>query len=281
MHKLLHFEGKTIAITGAASGIGAATLDLLNATAADVHAIDLAALPAGPQANYQADLGDPASVAELIDHLPTNIDALINCAGLPNGGRFTATQIMAVNWCGLRMLTEGVLPTMPEGSAVVHVASTAARNWQTHQPELAELLAIESAFDETAFGETAFGETAFDKTMDWVSSHEAVVGDGYALSKEAVCYYTFHRSATALLRGVRMNSVSPGVTNTPIAADFVAGVGADAIERAVALAGRIAEPEEMAPALLFLADELSSSFISGVNLTIDRGIKAARIMGEF
>ncbi len=117
--------------------------------------------------------------------------------------------------------------------------------------------------------------------MAWVSAHTDVVGDGYALSKEAVCYYTFHRSATALAQGVRMNSVSPGVTNTPIADDFIAGVGSDAIDRAIALAGRIAQPEEMAPALLFLADELSSSFISGVNLTIDRGIKATRIMGEF
>ena len=265
MHNLLRFDGRTIALTGAASGIGAATLDLLNTTGADVHAIDLAPIAPGSHTSHRADLGDPGSVAELIEHLPARVDALVNCAGLPNGGRFTAQQIMAVNWLGLRMLTEGVLPRMPEGSAVVHVASTAARNWQLHQPELAELLSIES----------------FSETMAWVSSHDGVVGDGYALSKEAVCYYTLHRSASSLEQGVRMNSISPGVTNTPIAADFVSGVGADVIDQAIASAGRIAQPEEMAPSLLFLADELSSSFISGENLTLDRGIKAARIMAEF
>ena len=265
MHKLLHFDDKTVALTGAASGIGAATLDLLNTTGAEVHAIDLAPIASGSHTSHRADLGAPASVAELLEQLPDSVDALVNCAGLPNGGRFTAKQIMAVNWFGLRMLTEGVIPTMPEGSAVVHVASTAARNWQLRQPELAELLAIES----------------FSETMAWVASQGEVVGDGYGFSKEAVCYYTLHRSASSLKQGVRMNSVSPSVTNTPIAADFVAGVGAELIDRAIATAGRIAQPEEMAPALLFLADELSSSFINGINLTLDRGVKAARIMGEF
>lgn len=265
MHELLRFTGKTIALTGAASGIGAAALGLLARTDADVHAIDLAPTAADSCTVYQADLGDPDSVAELIERLPQRVDALINCAGLPNGGRFTPAQIMAVNWCGLRMLTEGVLPKMPPGSAVVHVASTAARNWRAHQPQLAELLTIES----------------FDATMAWADANPDVVGDGYALSKEAVCYYTFHRSASSVARGVRMNSVSPSVTNTPIAIDFVAGVGAEAIDRAIESAGRIAQPEEMAPALLFLADQPSSSFISGIDLTLDRGVKATRIMGEF
>ena len=264
MHNLLRFDGKTIALTGAASGIGAAALDLLNATGAEVHAVDLAPLPDGPHACHRTDLGDAGSVAELVEALP-NLDVLVNCAGLPNGGRFSTEQIMAVNWFGLRMLTEGVLPHMPEGSAVVHVASTAARNWRQRQPELVELLAIES----------------FDETMAWVAAHGDVVGDGYAFSKEAVLFYTLQRSASSVERGVRMNSVSPSVTATPIAADFVAGVGAAAIDQAIANAGRIAQPEEMAPALLFLADEPSSSFINGIDITLDRGVKAARILGEF
>jgi len=265
VHNLLRFDGKTIALTGAASGIGAATLELFNATGADVHAIDLAPLPDGPHTSHRTDLGDPGSVSELIEQLPARMDVLVNCAGLPNGGRFSTEQIMAVNWFGLRMLTEGVLPRMPAGSSVVHVASTAARNWRQHQPELVELLAIES----------------FDETMAWVAAHGDVVGDGYAFSKEAVLFYTLQRSASSVERGVRMNSVSPSVTATPIAADFVAGVGAAAIDQAIANAGRIAQPEEMAPALLFLADEPSSSFINGIDITLDRGVKAARILGEF
>ena len=43
-----------------------------------------------------------------------------------------------------------------------------------------------------------------------------------------------------------MNCVSPGVTNTDIADDFRRGVGAGVLDRATEIAGRMAEPEEMA-----------------------------------
>jgi len=76
-------------------------------------------------------------------------------------------------------------------------------------------------------------------------------------------------------RDVRMNSVCPGVTNTQLSDDFRRGVGDAIIDRAISLAGRAAEPAEMAPAMLFLSDKRTASYINGVNLNVDRGTGAA------
>ena len=76
-----------------------------------------------------------------------------------------------------------------------------------------------------------------------------------------------------------MNSICPGITNTALVDDFRRGVGADVLDRATRIAGRMAEPSEMAPALLFLADDASASYINGVNLNIDRGTGAAHATG--
>jgi len=128
VHNLLRFDGKTIALTGAASGIGAATLDLLNGTDAEVHAIDLAPLPLSsphepPSRPRRSRIGGRTHRA-----VADQPGCACELRWLPKVGRFTPEQIMAVNWFGLRMLTESVLPNMPEGSAVVHLTSTAARS---------------------------------------------------------------------------------------------------------------------------------------------------------
>ena len=265
MAELLNFEGRRVVITGAASGIGAATAARFLTAGAEVHAVDIAPIGGGFPRSYTCDLGDEASVNQLLSDLPQQIDVLLNCAGVPNGGRFTPSEVMAINWLGLRQLTEAVLVRMTPGSSVVHIASTAGRGWPEHESELAELAKA----------------ATFDDGARWTAGNPQVVGDGYAFSKEAVQYYTLHRSLETIKQGIRMNSVCPGVTNTPIAADFVAGVGADVIDRAVAIAGRLAEPDEMAPAMMFLADEASASYINGVNLNVDRGTSAAHATGQW
>ena len=57
-------------------------------------------------------------------------------------------------------------------------------------------------------------------------------------------------------------------------------MGDDIIDHAERVAGRMAQPAEMAPAMLFLADNASSSYINGVNLNIDRGTGAARLTSQ-
>jgi len=242
--------------------MGAETLRLLNQANAEVHAIDVA--PVDTEHWYQCDLGDPDAIDATVAKLPAPLNAIMNCAGVPNGGRFTAEEVMRVNWFGLRHLTESLLPRVTETGAVVNIASTAGRNW-SGRPKLHEKL---------------MAARTFDAGLAWLASNREVTGDGYVISKEAVQYYTLWRSVQLLPTGVRMNSVCPGITATGILEDFRKGMGDDIVDHAEAVAGRAARPAEMAPAMLFLADHQASSYLNGVNLNIDRGTGAARATNQ-
>ena len=77
-----------------------------------------------------------------------------------------------------------------------------------------------------------------------------------------------------------MNSLCPGITQTGLVDDFRRGMGDEVIDHAAAVAGRFAEPSEMAPTMLFLADEAAASYLNGVNLNVDRGTGAARMTDQ-
>lgn len=244
--------------------MGEAVAALLVTRGADVHGVDVVPIER-PGRHYQCDLGDEAAIAGLMKDLPGEVHVLLNCAGIPNGGRYSAAQVMSVNWLGLRDLTEGLLPRMPSGSAVVHVASTAGRGWADNEASIQELIDVDG----------------FANGLAWVQAHADVCGDGYSFSKQVVQYYTMCRALQTIDDGIRMNAINPGVTNTQLIADFRRGVGDDVIDRAEEVAGRLAEPAEMAPAMLFLADEASASYINGVNLNVDRGTGAAHLTGSW
>lgn len=257
---------KTVIVTGAASGIGGALTTELVGLGARVHTLDIAPVPAEVTMAVQCNLGDQASIDSALELLPGEVDALFNCAGVPNGGRFSPVEVMAINWFGLRRLTEAVIERMAPDTAIVHVASTAGRGWPAHETELRSLMEADG----------------FEAGTAWVEAHADLVGDGYSFSKEAVQWYTLWRSLPALAeRGVRMNSICPGVTDTQLAQDFRRGVGDGVIDRAIEVAGRLAEPREMVGAMLFLADHDQASYVNGINLNVDRGTGAAHATGAF
>ena len=268
---LLDFSGRTVVITGTSSGMGAAAERLFLAAGAGVHSLDVAEpstpdRPGQPRptARHRCDLGDPQSIDDTAARLPARVDVLVNCAGVPNGGRFTPDDVMRVNWLGLRHLTESLLERMTGGGSVVNVASTAGRGWP----------------DRRHLHQSLMRARSFDQGLTWMAANPEAYGDGYAFSKEAVQFYTMWRSVQLLPLGVRMNSVCPGITDTAIIDDFRRGMGEDVIDHAEAVVGRRARPDEMAPAMLFLADEAASSYLNGVNLNIDRGTGAARLTDQ-
>ena len=122
--------GKTILITGVSSGIGARTAELAGQLGADVIGVDLKA-PSPPIVSFiQADISSPDAIADLVLCLPKRIDALANVAGV--SGLVGAAKTLAINFYGLRALTEALAPRLREGGAIVNVASIAGYGWRAN-----------------------------------------------------------------------------------------------------------------------------------------------------
>jgi 3alpha(or 20beta)-hydroxysteroid dehydrogenase len=115
-----------IIVTGAASGIGAATAQLLRADGARVVDADIAG-----SAGHHLDVADPESWARLVADLDS-VDGLVNAAGITHRARVGEVRgedferVMAVNAAGPLHGIQAVLPLMPAGGSIVNVVSVAA-----------------------------------------------------------------------------------------------------------------------------------------------------------
>ena len=260
---MFRYDGQRVVITGASSGMGAATAHLLTDAGAEVHALDVREVTVPGVKAYETDVGDPASVDAALDTIGAPIHKLFNVAGVPQ--THPAPRVFAVNFLGLRYLTEQVLPRMPAGGAVASVASLAGMGWQAHLATITEVLDL----------------PGFDAGVTWAAEHLDAQGDPYFFSKECVIVYTF-RLAARLARdpGIRVNCVSPGPVDSPMMVDFRAAVSSATIDWTASQAnGRLGRPEEMAPPLVFLNSD-EASYVSGHNLLADAAFTAAMTTGQ-
>jgi len=245
-----------IVVTGAASGIGAATVARLVAGGRDVIGLDRQ--PARGCPTVLCDLARPETIDAAVAELPANIGGLANVAGVP--GTFPAEVVMRVNVLGLRHLTEALLPRLVAGSAVANVASVAAVRDPAPRDLVAALLATPS----------------FEAGVAWCLDHPTDAPSAYRFSKQVLVEWTLQASAAWRRRGVRVVSVSPGVVDTPILPDFRASMGDAAIDAATAEAGRLAEPDDIAPVIAFLLSP-DAGWVNGVDLRVDGGLVAGRL----
>ncbi len=122
--------GKTIVITGISSGIGARVGELAQALGADIIGVDINEPVRPLDAFIKADIGSAQGVAEIVETLPQRFDALCNVAGV--SGMIGAAKTLAINFYGLRELTQSLALRLREGGAVVNVASIAGYGWRAN-----------------------------------------------------------------------------------------------------------------------------------------------------
>ena len=255
------YDGKRVVITGAASGMGAATTAMLAAAGAEVHALDVAPVSGPCAATYETDCGDPASIDATLDRISSPIHCLFNVAGVPQ--THAPDRVFGVNFLGLRHVTERVLDgMMSDGGAIAHVASKAGSGWRNHLPQILEVLATTDLPSGTA----------------WATANLAELGDPYFFSKECVVVYTMKRAHELLDRGIRMNCLSPGPVESPMMPDFRKALGSSLLDWTAEQVGRMGRPEEMAGPLVFLNSD-EASYVNGFDLMADGGFTGAMELG--
>ena len=246
---MARFEGKVVVVTGAGSGIGAATVRRLHDEGATVIAADVTAkaaaairdahqgsdrieTPVLDVCNHDAAI---ATLAEVRTRLG-RIDGLVNCAGITGIGSIVDTtpeqhqKIMDVNLNGTINMCQAFVQAVKDDTnsrAIVNISSGA-------------------------------GILGVPNRLSYVASKFGISGITKSMCPELGPL------------GIRVNAVAPGVTRTPLM-DYALQdpVRAKAILAAHPI-GRIGDPEEIAAAIAFLLSD-DASFMTGTVMSVDGG----------
>ena len=243
-------DGKVCVITGAASGIGAATAELFGEEGARVVGVDLDAGAIGDLA-LQADVSDEQQVREMYAKAREElgrIDVLFNNAGInPNDDTSVLEtsleawqRVQDVNLRGVFLCCKHGIPHLLDagGGSVINTAS---------------FVAVMGA---------------------------AVSQISYTASKGAVLSLSRELGVEFGDRGVRVNALCPGPVNTPLLQELFATDPEKARRRLVHIpVGRFGEAREIAQGALFLASD-DSSFVTASTFMVDGGISGAYVTPE-
>jgi NAD(P)-dependent dehydrogenase (short-subunit alcohol dehydrogenase family) len=263
----LGYRGKTVVVTGGASGMGGAAARILGELGARVHIVDLQVPSVPHEGFYATDLSRPeqveASAAALRGIGP--IHFLFPCAGVPHV--FGPLQCMLVNYIGTRQFVEALLPAMENGGGIAIIASDAGMGWQKNLAQNLELLAISDPLE----------------ARRWCEANPDKIRDGYTVSKEMLIVWVQHRAISlGEERRIRLNCTAPCPTKTAFMDQAVEKLGEgfqsfiDAYPYPVL--GRMASAEEQAWPLILLNSPLNAA-VTGAVFYTDQGFAGGLFTG--
>lgn len=255
--------GKAAVVTGGGSGIGAETVRVFAGHGAAVLVADFdeknglavveAVRKAGGRAAFaKTDVTKAADCAAMVAACVSEfgrLDVLVNNAGIVLPGTAVTTteadwdKLFAVNVKGVYLCCQVAVPAMQKqgGGAIVNMASVAG------------LVPVKERF-------------------------------GYCATKGAVVAMTKSLAIDVVADGIRVNCVCPGTVHTPLVDGYIAryyepqGKSRDDVLKMLDARqpmGRMARPEEIADAVLYLACD-ASAFVTGTALIVDGGWTGAR-----
>lgn len=243
------FDGLVAAVTGGASGIGAAVVREFMVQGAQVAVLDLD--PSGAEQHALAlrtDVSDDASVRAAVAQILSTLgrlDVLVNNAGIGAQGTVADNddaewwRVLDINLLGMVRTSRAALPALRRSPAasIVNTGSIAAT----------------AGLPQRAL---------------------------YSASKGAVLALTRAMAADHLHEGIRVNCVNPGTADTPWIDRLLERSDDPAAERAALHArqphGRLVSPDEVAGAVAYLASPRSGS-TTGTTIAVDGGMQDLRL----
>lgn len=243
----MRLEGKVAIITGAASGIGAASARLFAQEGAKVCIADIDVAKAQQVADSITESGGDAflqnlditsehawkdAVNNVVDRYRL-LNVLVNCAAMPHAATVEETtaedwdRVMEVNAKGTFLGTREVIPHMRRagGGSIINISSGAGLVGQS-----------------------------------WAAAYNASKAAVHLLAKSTAIQYAKD--------GIRANSVHPGAIDTQMLHQSEEQIGdSEAFNRPM---GRMGTPEEIGYGIVFLASD-ESSYMTGTELIIDGG----------
>jgi NAD(P)-dependent dehydrogenase (short-subunit alcohol dehydrogenase family) len=244
-------DGKVAVVTGAASGIGAATARRFASEGATTVLMDVTPVAGG----IELDVRDEAAVNDAFVAVGAQlgrIDVLVNAAGVAGGGPVHTMD--QSEWD--RVVDINLKGTFLTNKAVIALMIDQSPNAVEQRGSIVNVASIEGL--EGTEG-----------------------GSAYNASKGGVVILTKNIALDYGRRGIRANCICPGFIDTPMMASVFGMEGMEHVRKSFVDAhalGRCGRPEEIAAAALFLASD-DASFVTGSAMVVDGGYTAGHQHG--
>ena len=248
----LRLDGQVCVVTGAAGGIGTSIVEALVAAGARVALLDRDAdrtiavaerlrTAGGDVVAIGCDIGDEASVTQAVERVERDfgpVDVLVNNAGLLRAGGIETISLDAWNAMLQVNLTGYMLCSQAFGRAMLARGSGS----------MVHVASIAARYPQTHSG-------------------------AYSASKAAVAMLARQLAAEWGPRGIRSNTVCPGMIRTPLSEAFYQSGDIEARRSAMTASRRIGRPDDIANVVAFLASP-RAAYVNGAELVVDGGLDA-------
>lgn len=261
------YKGKVCVVTGASSGMGKASVEMLIDLGAKVYALDVNECTVkGIEKFVKVNLADKASIDEAFKALPAKIDCFFGVAGV-SGLKTDYNTTFNINYTANMHICETYLKErMNAGGSITIVSSASGVAWKEYLDEC-------KLFSDIHTWDGVQAQLK-EKILEGTPAQLA-----YMFSKRVVIAYATALSLELASKGIRVNSLLPGSTDTGMKAEFVAMAGGlENMVKDAGLAGRLATSGEMAEPIVFLGSNLAS-FISGEEIIVDCCDNAMKKLG--